>query len=214
MQPHTKRQREVLDYITRFAARHGYGPSYQQIARHLGVRSKSGIARHIRSLESQGLLSRKRVSGSFTIALHKEIADEAATSRVPILPGSIAGNSVSDEKLKHIYLHKFLLGDIDPEDALAFIVPNDSMTEKLIKSEDIAILERKSFAREGDIVVFLSDRGDHIIGQYFPSGAKTEIRPANPAFESLFVSSDSISIQGVVRGIIRLPLRHGVYSED
>jgi len=52
MLPRTQRQKEVLDYITRFLAKHGYEPSYAQIARHFGVSSKATIAKHIAALES------------------------------------------------------------------------------------------------------------------------------------------------------------------
>jgi SOS-response transcriptional repressor LexA len=41
MLPRTQRQKEVLDYITRFLASHGHEPSYAQIARHFGVSSKA-----------------------------------------------------------------------------------------------------------------------------------------------------------------------------
>ena len=59
MQPRTQRQKEILDYIQRFIERHGYEPSYAQIARHFGVSSKATIAKHIAALESRGLLSRR-----------------------------------------------------------------------------------------------------------------------------------------------------------
>jgi SOS-response transcriptional repressor LexA len=49
----TRRQREVLDFIIRYIDNHGYEPSYQLIARELGVSSKAGIAKHIKALEEQ-----------------------------------------------------------------------------------------------------------------------------------------------------------------
>jgi DNA-binding MarR family transcriptional regulator len=58
MQPRTQRQREILDYIQRFIERHGYEPSYAQIARHFGVSSKATIAKHIEALERIGYLRR------------------------------------------------------------------------------------------------------------------------------------------------------------
>jgi len=32
MQPRTKRQKEVLEFVTQYIEKHGYEPSYQQIA--------------------------------------------------------------------------------------------------------------------------------------------------------------------------------------
>ena len=59
MQTRTRRQKEVLDFITRYIDSHGYEPSYQIIARHIGVSSKAGIAKHIRALEAQGCIARR-----------------------------------------------------------------------------------------------------------------------------------------------------------
>ena len=36
MQPLTKRQREILDYLQEFIQQHGYAPSLEEIARVLG----------------------------------------------------------------------------------------------------------------------------------------------------------------------------------
>src|SRR5687768_8845131 len=67
MHAQTQRQREVFEFITRYIDSHGYRPSYQVIARHTGVRSRSGIARIVRVLETQGLLTRRREDGHFYI---------------------------------------------------------------------------------------------------------------------------------------------------
>src|SRR5437868_10815324 len=67
MHAQTRRQREVLNFITRYVESNGYRPSYQSIARHLGVSSKGGIARIVAVLEEQGLIERKRENGHFTL---------------------------------------------------------------------------------------------------------------------------------------------------
>ena len=72
MQPRTQRQKEILDYIRRFIDRHGYEPSYAQIARHFGISSKATIAKHIEALEKRGLIARKHANGSFALSVNKE----------------------------------------------------------------------------------------------------------------------------------------------
>ena len=72
MQPRTQRQKEILEYITRFIERHGYEPSYTQIARHFGVSSKATIAKHIEALEKRGLISRQRENGAFALSVNIE----------------------------------------------------------------------------------------------------------------------------------------------
>ena len=77
MLPRTQRQKEILDYITRFLERHGYIPSYAQIARQFGVKSRATIAKHIAALERRGLLVREHEDGSF--ALNVKVEDKSAT---------------------------------------------------------------------------------------------------------------------------------------
>src|SRR5688500_12954407 len=69
MHAQTRRQREVLDFITRYIDSHGYRPSYQVVARHMGVNSRAGIARIVHDLESQALLSICRGYGALYVAI-------------------------------------------------------------------------------------------------------------------------------------------------
>ena len=51
----TKVQRKALDFLTA-RERTGVGPSYEEIAEHIGVRSKSGVHRIMRALEERGFI--------------------------------------------------------------------------------------------------------------------------------------------------------------
>src|SRR5437588_6143129 len=94
MQPRTQRQREILDYITRFIERHGYEPSYAQIARHFGVSSKATIAKHIAALEKRGLISRHHEDGAFGIEINVESSMSNALCEVPLLGRIAAGEPI------------------------------------------------------------------------------------------------------------------------
>src|SRR4030095_12018143 len=72
MLPRTQRQKDILDFITRFLERHGHQPSYTQIARHFGVKSRATIAKHITALEKRGLLARQHEDGSFDLKVKVE----------------------------------------------------------------------------------------------------------------------------------------------
>ena len=82
MHTRTRRQKDVFEYISRYITKHGHEPSYQVIARDLGLNSKAGIAKHIKSLEEQGLVKRKRVNGSFSLELCKNGDGASAVSEV------------------------------------------------------------------------------------------------------------------------------------
>lgn len=55
----TKKQKELLDFVSKFIGEHGYGPSYREIMSGMGYKSVSTVAIHIDALISKGYL-RKR----------------------------------------------------------------------------------------------------------------------------------------------------------
>src|SRR2546423_13226959 len=54
----TRRQHEVYDFISRFVAKHGYSPSFEEIGKGLDLTSLATVHKHISNLEKKGLLTR------------------------------------------------------------------------------------------------------------------------------------------------------------
>src|SRR6267143_1688288 len=54
----TKRQKEVLDFISGFVDENGYCPSYEEIARGLELASLATVHKHISVLEAKSYLKR------------------------------------------------------------------------------------------------------------------------------------------------------------
>lgn len=202
MQPRTRRQKEVFDYIKQFVERHGYEPSYELIARQLKVASKGGIARHIAALEAQGLLVRKRENGSFWIDLQppEKVADSICEIEWLDVPRDEP--NVEDWENQRLYVPKFLLGYHEAERLRAFRVSNDAMTDEHICEGDIALVEKRSHARDGDTVVALTGKRI-VLKHYYRDGAYVELRPANENFSIIKVPANKIEILGVYRGLIR-----------
>ena len=53
----TKRQKEVLDYITAYSARFGYAPTLAEIGHHFGLTSLATVHKHLKNLEEKRLVS-------------------------------------------------------------------------------------------------------------------------------------------------------------
>ncbi len=201
MQTRTKRQREVLDYITGFVDRNGYGPSYQQIARHLGVSSKAGVQRHIMALENLGLVARKRQNGSFIIELPMRRA--AVESACVVDHFEVPDPNKAEFKQSVITLPRFMIGPFSPEEIFAFTAPDESLEEKGLCPGDLLLAEKRNFARRGDVGVFMVKGMGMMMGLYYPQGPETEIRYANDDFDPLSMPSDEVEIKGVMRGFVR-----------
>lgn len=203
MQPRTRRQREVLDYITSFIKDKGYEPSYQQIARHFRIASKSAIAKHISALESQGLLSRQRENGSFGLRVRPKENVNEAIYEIPWLELNFKDDFLNEFESEPLYVPQFLLGNLLPDRIYGFLVRNDAMIDEHIRDGDIVLIEKRPYARDGDNVVAIVSNKNVLLKKYYRDGANIELRPANKNYHSVFVSAEKISIQGVVRGLLR-----------
>ena len=202
MQPRTRRQKEVFDYIKQYIEKHGYEPSYQLIARHLKVASKAGIAKHIEALEAQGLLTRKRENGSFWIDLNpvETIADAVCEIEWLEIPKN---ETFAEEwESRPLFVPKFLLGYQEPERLRAFRVINDAMFDEHICEGDVALVEKRSYARDGDIVAALTNKRI-VLKQFYRVGAHIELRPANNDYITLKLPANKVEILGVYRGLVR-----------
>ena len=204
MQPRTQRQKEILDYIQRFIERHGYEPSYSQIARHFGVSSKATIAKHIAALESRGLLSRRSEDGIFNLAVKVEDVTSDAVCELPLL-GQVAAGAPIDaiENAEPIIVPRFLLGRVRPERVYALRVTGDSMIDEHICDGDIALIENRTEARDGEIVVALIEGTRATLKRLFRFGAEVELRPANSQLAPVRLPAAKVQVQGIFRGLLR-----------
>src|SRR5438046_271335 len=204
MLPRTQRQKEVLDYITRFLAKHGYEPSYAQIARNFGVSSKATIAKHISALEKRGLIKREHEDGTFTLAVSVEDAPANAICEITLLGRIAAGTPIEAVRdVETISVPRFLLGRVRPDRVYALRVKGDSMIDEHICDGDIALIENRIEARDGEIVVALIDRARATLKRLFRFGDQVELRPANSQLAPLRLQASRVEIQGVFRGLMR-----------
>lgn len=201
MRTRSRRQREILEYIVDFVENEGYEPSYSQIARHCGLSSKGGIARHIGELEKKGLLKRSREKGSFNLEVFPAQPLTELICEVDWLesePGT--GTQSSKEPL---LVPKVLLGYLSADKVFGMVIPDNAMAGDHILEGDIALIERKSFARDGDKVAVKVDGKRIAFGSYFRKGSFIEIRPSNESYEAVRVQADKAKVLGLFRGLLR-----------
>src|SRR5689334_9364471 len=54
----TPKQKQLLDFITKFRSRHGYAPSQHEIAQHFGFKSLGTVQNYLVRLERHGVLQK------------------------------------------------------------------------------------------------------------------------------------------------------------
>ena len=199
MPTQTRRQREVLDLITRYIEKNGHRPSYQAIALRLGLRSRAGIARIVHDLESQGLLTRRREDGHFYIDV------SAAESGVLIEWIENHTEDVKSEPWQNqpLSLPAFMIGEYAPESIRAFRVTDDAMAADGIYEDDIALIELREFARDRQIIGAVINETDTVLRRYHRAGADIELSTGAAGGEVISVAANNVEIIGIYRGLIR-----------
>jgi repressor LexA len=208
MHAQTRRQREVLDFITRHIESHGYRPSYAVIARRMGLNSRAGIGRIVRDLETQGLLTRRREDGHFYLDLGTP-RNATGASGVEIEWLDVPQKDETREPWENrpLILPEFILGFHTSERIRGFRVRDAAMAGEGIYEDDIVLVELRQFVRDGDRVVAVVAEEHAVLRKYYRDGARVELRSAGPvgpeADDTIRLPADKIEIIALYRGLLR-----------
>ena len=84
------------------------------------------------------------------------------------------------------------------------------MIGEQIRDGDCIIVESRQIANNGEMVVALVDGSDATVKTFFKERDQIRLEPANPRYKPIIVNPpDRVTIQGVVKGLIRKDKRGG-----
>jgi repressor LexA len=194
----TRRQKEVIDFLSSFTQKNGYSPSYEEIASGLGLSSLATVHKHITNLQNKGLLQRAHNRSRSIDVLPAR--SRSRVDRLPLLGRIAAGKPVDAiESAESISLNDI----IGNREVFALEVRGDSMRDEHIVSGDYVLVERTRSAREGEIVVALVDGSDATLKRFYREGNMIRLQPSNTEMAPIFAPAASVSIQGKVLGVLR-----------
>ena len=195
----TRRQKEVIDFLSSFTSSHGYSPSYEEIAAGLGLNSLATVHKHVTNLQNKGLLQRAH-NRSRSIDVLPQRKPRSAMDRLPLMGRIAAGKPV--EAIEHA--ESISLGDIlGNRECYALEVRGDSMRDEHIMSGDYVLVERTRTAREGEIIVALIDGADATLKRFYREGNLIRLQPSNTEMAPIYAQASNVSIQGKVLGVLR-----------
>jgi repressor LexA len=195
----TRRQKEVLDFISAFVQRNGYSPSFEEIAHGLDLRSLATVHKHITNLQNKGLLQRAH-NRSRSIDVLPPRTRARQNERLPLMGRIAAGLPVETSENPE----SISLGDIiGSREVFALQVRGESMRDEHIVDGDYVLVERTSVARQGDIVVALVRGSETTLKRFYLEGSLVRLQPSNAEMNPIFVSAAQVAIQGRVLGMLR-----------
>ena len=199
--PLTKRQKEILDFITGFLAEHGYAPSFEEIAHSFGYSSLATVHEHLSNLERKGYI-RKSYNESRSIEMVPEDGSVSAVE-LPLLGTVAAGlpiEAIPDQESLAVPMDMARPG----KDNFVLRVEGDSMIEEQIRDGDYIVVSSQPTASDGEVVVALVGGDSATVKRlYREPGNQIRLQPANPTMDPIVVDASEVTVQGVVVGLIR-----------
>ena len=199
MQPLTKRQREILDYLDEFIQQHGYAPSLEEIGRRFSLSSLATVHKHLTNLQDKGFIRR-----AWNRSRSVELVPVHVGSRSLELP--LMGYVAAGEPIEAITSTETIAVPehfIGKRDTYVLRVKGDSMIDEQIRDGDYVIVEDRKTAQNGEMVIALLNGTEVTLKSLYRNGTTIQLQPANPAMQPIIVKEDALQIQGVVVGVMR-----------
>ena len=197
----TRRQREILTFIEDFIREKRYSPSLEEIGQGVGLSSLATVHVHLRNLEGKKLI-RRAWNHSRSIELTSRGRGRRSRIEIPLLGRVAAGEPIEAIEVPETIEvpREFIRG----KETFVLQIEGESMIDDQIRDGDLIIVERRQTARRGETVVALIDDKEATVKKFYPErGNKVRLQPANEKMKAIVVPADSVTIQGVVVGLLR-----------
>ena len=192
----TRKQEETLEFIKKFMVSHGYPPSVREICAGMNLSSPATAHSHLTQLEDKGFI-RKQNSKFRTIELlvenEFEIKEETEeTLSVPLLGRVSCGNPI--EAIENPNDFFTLPASLVPakESIFTLMCQGDSMINVGIYDKDIVIVQKQSVARNGDIVVAMTEENEVTLKTFYKENDHIRLQPENDTMAPIILSNCTI----------------------
>jgi len=199
----TEKQNNVLDYIKKFTADHGYPPSIREIGKGLGLSSPATVHTHVKKLCNAGYL---KVDNNKFRAMEILVDNEYEEKneeliKVPLLGKITAGSPI--EAIERPNEFFALPASLIPAKETIFTlnVSGESMINAGIFDGDVVIVQKQSTARNGEIVVAMTDENEVTLKTYYKEKNYFRLQPENDTMAPIILNN--VTILGKAIGLYR-----------
>jgi repressor LexA len=196
----TRRQKQILDFVSRHIDKRGYAPTLEEIGAHFELSSLATVHKHLVNLQAKGVIKREN-NRSRALELVPARASARAVE-VPLLGRVAAGLPIEAVQASEtISIPEDMLGR---GETYVLQVRGDSMIDEQIRDGDYVIVDGRRTARDGEMVIALLDSERATLKKlYREKGGMVRLQPANARMAPIVVHPSSLEIQGVVIGVLR-----------
>ena len=199
----TEKQNNVLDFIKKFTATHGYPPSIREIGKGLNLSSPATVHTHVKNLCKAGYLkvdnNKFRAMEILVDNEYEEKNEELV--KVPLLGKITAGSPIEAIERPNEFFD--LPASIIPAKETIFTlnVSGESMINAGIFDGDIVIVQKQRTARNGDIVVAMTSENEVTLKTFYKEKDHLRLQPENDTMAPIIL--DNVTILGKAIGLYR-----------
>ena len=201
----TKKQKEVLDFITAYWDEHEVAPTQKEIKEAFALKSFGSVQRYLKYLKDAGHIDSDwnarrglKPKDTQTSNLNDNTID------IPLLGDVAAGIPIEaiENPDNTIGVPSHMIRDNKKYYALN--VKGDSMIEDGILDGDVIVCRHQQNANRGQTVIAIVD-GEATVKRYSPNKNMIELIPANSSMKSIMVDprESEFSIAGILIGLMR-----------
>jgi len=196
----TEREREIYDFIVATIRSEGYAPSVRDICTAMDIKSTSTVHSYLNRLEKKGAI--QKIPGkSRTLRVENGSASAPATVHVPILGKVAAGMPILAVENYEGYIDfPRPSSHLTSNDLFALRIQGESMIEAGIMDGDMIIVEKRTTAEDGDIIVALVE-DDATVKTFYRDGNRFRLQPENSSMEPIYC--DELLVLGKVVASMR-----------
>jgi repressor LexA len=199
--PLTKRQREILTFLTSYSEANGYAPSFEEIASQFNYNSLATVHEHLSNLERKGYIKRNYNESRAIEILPSEAFPRAVELRLlgQVAAGAPIESIAVDE-------HVSVPEDFVRRNGQHYVlrVRGNSMIDEQIRDGDFVVVNERQSADNGEMVIAMLGGSSATVKKFYRErDGRIRLQPANETMSPIYVHENDISIQGVVVGVLR-----------
>ncbi|MCR5308164.1 MAG: transcriptional repressor LexA [bacterium] len=190
----TKRQEDVLNYIKKYVVEHGFPPSTREIGAALGLSSPATVHTHLSKLEEAGCI--RKTNSKFrtieVVGVNEYAEQNEDIVKVPLLGKITCGNPIEAIETPDEWFS--IPASLIPSKETVFTLKasGESMINKGIYDGDIVIVQRQKTARNGDIVVAMTDENEVTLKTFYKESDHIRLQPENDTMSPIILSNCTI----------------------
>jgi len=194
----TRRQQEIYDFLVENLDDFSHPPTLDELCMALGLSSKGSLHKQIQALIEAGLVEPMNNLRRGIRLTEQADQDE---DMLPMLGYIAAGRPI--EAIDHQENIQVPQALRTSKPCYVLQIKGDSMIDEGIFDGDFIVVEKRSQARNGSIVVALIDNSEATLKRIEQKPGKVTLHPANADYEAMHYKPDQVDIQGVLVGQMR-----------